>query len=391
MCHAALFLLDASKTGTRTEQIELNYLYDYAPHVFFVLSKWDLVRNAHPDMTMDEIKIRYLDSIGKITHDARNGETVSAEGIYVVSAKEGLEAVEKCHRYIHNQKKKKKPIKDIRYVDFLRDKGKSNEIFDLFFDMYNILDEKTKKSMIRLRPLLTMSNLAKSELERLDQKLAHDVDTSELDLNIARVSNDLENRKKAILKRNQAIVDRLVTLANAEQKELSAWIESRRKPVLSDISASLQKTAAFQTKNTSQLFSSAFHRSFQNQMNDILMTRILSPLQEKVNSFLTLLNNSFDSGEELTVNMPAQALPHTDFSIGTRKTQQITDSIQKLKDTQTSIENEISNLEKQYSASVSDFENCRKAKEKVQEIDKKIAEKNAERAKMGNRPGADPD
>ena len=393
LCHAALFLLDASKAGTLTERIELNHLYDYAPVVLFVLSKWDQVRKANRGLTMADIKKQYLDSIGKITHDAVKGKVVSAENIYVVSAKEGLEARLALEEDLRKMKKRKKKIspEKIKIRDYLPDKGQSNEIFDLFADLIEILDDETKNRMVRLRPLLTMSNLAQNALENIQLKLAKDADTSDLDLKIAQISHDLESKKNTIIKRNQKIVDRLMTLAQAEQSELLDFIESRRRQVLSDISLSLKTTEAFQTANSSILLGKSFHQSFQTKMNEILTSRILSPLQGKIDDFLTLLNNSFDSGKELVVNMPMTAAPTPTFSKVTQKKQQIMDNVKNLKDSQSALQTEIADLKKQYSDLLNDYKACADAKKKIESLDEKIAAANEELASMGCRPGADQD
>lgn len=393
LCHAALFLLDASKAGTLTERIELNHLYDYAPVVFFVLSKWDQVRKANRGLTMADIKNQYLDSIGKITHDAVKGKVVSAENIYVVSAKEGLEARLALEEDLKKIKKRKKKIslEGIEIRDYLPDKGQSNEIFDLFLDLIRRLDDEEKKRMVRQRPLLTMSNLAQNALENIRLKLAKDADTSDLDLKIEQISHDLENKKNTILNRNQKIVDRLITLAHAEQSELLDFIESRRQQVLSDISSSLKLTEAFQTANSSILLGKSFHQLFQTKMNEILMSRILSPLQGKIDDFLTLLNNSFDSGKELVVNMPMTAAPTPTFSKVTQKKQQIMDNVKNLKDSQSALQTEIADLKKRYSDLLNDCKACADAKKKIESLDEKIAAANEELASMGCRPGADQD
>lgn len=388
LCHAALFLLDASKAGTLTEQVELNHLYDYAPIVLFVLSKWDQVRKVNRGLTMNEIKSLYMDSIGKITHDVVKGKAISAENVYVVSAKEGLEARSKFENELKKMKKEGS-IRKIEIRDYLPDKGESNEIFDLFADLKQILDDETKKRMIRLRPLLTMCNLAKNTLVNVEKKIAHDVDTSELDLKISKISHDLENRRDAILRRNHEIVDRLISIASVEQSELFAFVENKRQQVLEEISHSLELTPAFQEKNISQLLAVDFHKKFQNQVDDILSSRILSILQEKIDDFLTFLNNSFNSGKELVVNMPDKAMPSMEFSKVTKKQQEVADNVKNLKDSQNAIITEIANLKKQYSELHSDYNTCLAARKQVELLNQKICKIMNEIKNMGERPGAD--
>lgn len=392
LCHAALFLLDASKVGTLTEQIELNHLYEYAPVVLFVLTKWDQVRKANPGKTMTDIKSQYLDSIGKITHDAVKGKAVSAENIYVVSAKEGLDAAQALEADLKKRKKQRlRKTEKIDIHDYLPDKGESNEIFDLFFDLIHILDDETKKRMIRLRPLLTMSNLAKSALENLEGKLSHDVDTSDLDLEIAKITGDLEERKNTVINRNLEIVERIKTLADTEQEELYQAIENMRQQVIDDVSNSLQETPAVISENSEKLLGNEFHQTFQKKLNAILTSRILNPLQQKVDDFLTLLNNSFDSGEEVSVNIPTRAMPSVNFSAVSKKKQQISEKVQSLKDSQSSIKAEIANLKKQYSEVLADYNTCNEARKKVESIDKRISSVEEELENMGTRPGADQD
>ena len=164
-----------------------------------------------------------------------------------------------------------------------------------------------------------------------------------------------------------------------------------RQQVIDDVSNSLQETPAVINENSEQLLGNEFHQTFQKKLNAILTSRILNPLQQKVDDFLTLLNNSFDSGEEVSVNIPARTMPSVNFSAVSKKKQLISEKVQSLKDSQSSIKAEIANLKKQYAEVLADYNTCSEAREKVESIDKKISSVEEELENMGTRPGADQD
>jgi GTP-binding protein EngB required for normal cell division len=393
LCHAALFLLDASKAGTLSEKQELNRLYDYAPAVFFVLTRWDEVRKANRHKTMEDVKKEYLDTIGKITYDATKGKAVSAENIYIVSAKEGLEA---CLSWTEAQNKNKAKVKstgknmqqkDVR--DFLPDKGNENEIFDLFIDLFSMLESDTKNRMIRLRPLLTMSNLTQDALENIEEKIRRDSDTSELDLKIEMLTQELEKRKNSLLERNREAAERIIILANEEQQELVDAIEATREKVVSEMTQSIKNTSAFRNKDMEAMMDAAYQQKLKGKLDSILSSNILNNIQKDVNDFLTLVNNSFDTGETLTVNMPQQVAPTSDFSQISRQKQAMLENINTLKDGEEAIKREIATLQNQYDALTNEYRKCSEAKKKVVWYDSRISSIDDELKSMGPRPGAD--
>ena len=390
LCHAALLLLDASKAGTLSEKGELNKLYDYAPIVFFVLTKWDQVRKANSQLTMDGIKKRYLESIGKITHDISNVKAISAENIYVVSAKEGLEARQNLDKYLNNQQSKRAD-KEINVREFLPDKGKNNEIFDLFIDLIEKLGSENKNRMIRLRPLLTMSNLAKNTLESIEAQNKQKSDTSELDKKISSLTLELEKRKNLMIERNREVVERIVAIAEGEQRELLDMIEASKEKVVSEMTQAVKTTHAFRNKRVDVLMSTEYHAKLKEKLDSVLLEEILKPLQGTVNDFLTLVNNSFETGEKLTVDMPGQVVPESDFSRITKQKEKMLQNIDELKDGEEAILKEISELETKYDSLTNEYKECVEAKKKVHAFDNQIENIDKQLKAMGNRPGADQD
>ena len=290
LCHAALFLLDASKAGTMTEKRELNKLYDYAPEVLFVLSKWDQVRKAFPNDGQNAIKRKYLNAIGRITEDSGTKKTLSAESIYVVSAKEGLEAYSRRAKDNY-----KKPLKE-----YLPDQGRDNEIFDLFIDVIDKLQQGERQRLMRLRPLITMLNLALEALEERQEKLKQAADVTGINAEISKLELELERRKSVQLERIRRIAERIMDIAQNEQMEQQEELERAKTSVLQKVNSELEET------DNEQIIKPQFRRSFKSRLDSLIDEELVTPLQGKVDDFLSLVNYSLESNEELTMGLPAE-------------------------------------------------------------------------------------
>ena len=86
LCHVALFLLDATKFGTLSNQEEFQRLYRYAPELLFVVNMWDRVRNAS---TRSLAEVKKQDYMPKLCNWAKEGEVTDAN-IFVISNKEAM-------------------------------------------------------------------------------------------------------------------------------------------------------------------------------------------------------------------------------------------------------------------------------------------------------------
>lgn len=161
LCHAAIYLLDATKFGTLSNKEEFARLYRYAPEVLFVVNKWDLVRGASKNLTQMK-RDAYLPVLGKWASDG----TVSDENIFVLS---GVEALQAKERYL--AKVNGLPPDKAKEVSIIRCLPKpDNEYFPLESRLGELMRTGEKAKMIRRRPLQTLLQLVQDSIEAMTLK-----------------------------------------------------------------------------------------------------------------------------------------------------------------------------------------------------------------------------
>ncbi len=375
LCHAALFLLDASKAGTMTEKRELNKLYDYAPEVLFVLSKWDQVRKAFPNDGQNAIKRKYLNAIGRITQDSGSKKTISAESIYVVSAKEGLEAYRRAERD-HNQK----PLKE-----YLPDKGRDNEIFDLFVDVIEKLQQGERQRLMRLRPLITMRNLALEALEERQERLKQAADVTGINAEINKLELELERRKSVQLERIRRIAERIMDIAQNEQKELDEELEKDKTSVLQEVNSELEEVG------NEQILQPQFRRKIKGDLDSLIDRELVKPIQGRVDDFLTLVNYSLESNEELTMGLPAEVEMPTASrkSSATSVANEFQGRVNDLNEEIEGCQKHLRSLQDKKEETDAEYERCSVANREMQRLDSQINGIVKKIKAMGTRPDHD--
>jgi hypothetical protein len=154
LCHVALFLLNADKFGTLSNKKEFQKLYDYAPEVIFVISMWDLVRNASKPL-IDMKREEYMPTLGKW---ASNG-VMTDENIFVISNKEAMKVRKEYEAMSDEQKKGCNPADLLPYPD--------NEFFPLAGKLNQIMRDTGKKQLLHRRPIQTMITIVDARLRAL--------------------------------------------------------------------------------------------------------------------------------------------------------------------------------------------------------------------------------
>lgn len=250
LCHAAIFLLDATKFGTLSNQEEFAKLYRYAPEVLFVINKWDLVRSTGCNL-QDVKKDTYFPKLGNW---ASRGE-ITDENIFVIS---GGEALETKARYAEKMRAMarlpKRQQKDVPYSACMP--YRDNEYFFLESRLRELMADNKKVQMIRRRPLQTMLQLAiDCEGEYQDRSRKYLESCKELEEHIRleaaridaardeaeRVFNEVRDFAQRLVMREVKVYRQLI--ADASEK-----IESDVMDVIGNTSAGLLCTDAGQEK-----------------------------------------------------------------------------------------------------------------------------------------------
>lgn len=179
LCHAALYLLDATKFGTLSNREEFGKLYRYAPEVLFVVNKWDLVRSTGASLA--DMKHEYFEKLGNW---AAQGD-VTDENIFIVS---GTEALIGKERYLSQVRKNDRlPKRSQKAVSIVKAMPyPDNEYLQLEARLQELMLTGEKSRMIQRRPLQTLLQLTldcEDEYRRRSEKFL--VEDEELEERIA--------------------------------------------------------------------------------------------------------------------------------------------------------------------------------------------------------------
>lgn len=286
LCHVALFLLDASKFGTLSNREEFGRLYRYAPEVLFVVNKWDLVRSVGG--TLSDMKKEYFEKLGNW---ACKGE-VSDDNIYVVSGKEAFIAREKFIEILKNIPSDDwlgvSLVKQLPYPD--------NEFFALESKIKEIVEDSQKVSLVRKRPLMTLSLLTKDCLDDYEKKI-------EVFLSVdAELEKRIENEKFLVNQRRDdaegaftQVRDYAKRLVVSETKAYRKIIESATVDIQRNIFAKIKRTEPgdLMTENGLDQMSRYVQKQIENKLRH--------PICDRFSTFVTYIQNLLESNTKVNV------------------------------------------------------------------------------------------
>lgn len=286
LCHVALFLLDASKFGTLSNREEFSRLYRYAPQVLFVVNKWDLVRATCKSLL--QMKDEYFEKLGNW---ASEGD-VSGDNIYVVSGKEALAAQEKYAEILNNT-----PPED--WISVNRIKllpNPDNEYFALETKMIEIMEDTQKKSLIRKRPLMTLSLLTRDcldEYEKNAQKyLSVDAELeARINAETARVNQKRDDAERAF----SEVRDFAKRIAEKETKAYREIVESAMEKLKKQVRDKIKRSDVNHLNSEEGL--DGFTAYVQEQVEKLSS----KPISERFIAFVTYIQNLLESNAKVNV------------------------------------------------------------------------------------------
>lgn len=290
LCHAALYLLDATKFGTLSNREEFGKLYRYAPEVLFVVNKWDLVRST--GASLPEMKREYFEKLGNW---AAKGD-VTDENIFIVSGTEALigkehylSQVRKNDRLPKRSRKSVSIVKAMPYPD--------NEFLQLEARLQELMSTGEKSRMIQRRPLQTLLQLTldcEDEYRRRREKFL--ADDEELEERIA-----LETRRVNLAKDDAEKVFSEVSdfAQRLEKKETDAY-----RLAISQADGSIRKEIKEKIGNVSigSLKSEDGQKLLREYVTERIDAHYRKPICERFNAFVAFIQSQLETYTTISTN-----------------------------------------------------------------------------------------
>lgn len=281
LCHAALFLLDATKFGTLSNKAEFQRLYRYAPEVLFVINKWDLVRKS--GHTLQKMKTEeYFPKLGNWT---ANGE-ITDENIFVISGSEAFVAKERYFAKLEKLPTEKRA--GLRMQDQLR--FPDNEYFSLEGTLQNLFSDTRKASMIRRRPLQTLLQVVNEQQDLLENEktkfLAADADFERrLNAETMRVQSARDDAERAF----SEVRDFARRLASRETECYRKTIQEAAKKLADDFWRKVDSSSP------SELASEAGQHDLSTFVDEQVSVLYRQPITKRFQAFVSFIQSQLDT------------------------------------------------------------------------------------------------
>ncbi len=284
LCHAALFLLDATKFGSLSNKREFQKLYEYAPEVLFVITMWDRAKKSCSDSLQEMKRKKYFPTLGNwLNHGIMNDSN-----IFVISSLEAMEARKAYLKLPEEARKNCTPSELLPEPD-------NNEFFALESRLFDIMSSTRAKQLIYKRPIQTMLFLAREALEKIERKLDNDFD-GKIDRQLLAERQRIENQQDQLEKIYAELRQFAEHLAQYEIEQYLSIINKNGQAVMDAVNEKLATLAP------AAILSSLTTESIERLFEDRLKTLIQLPIEERFKIFLSYLQNLLKAQTSLPQN-----------------------------------------------------------------------------------------
>ena len=373
LCHVALFLLDATKFGTLSNQEEFQRLYRYAPELLFVVNMWDRVRNAS-SRSLEEVKKE--DYMPKLCNWAKQGEVTDAN-IFVISNKEAMNVMARFVNMTDEEKSKTSPSK------MLEKEHPDNEFFFLFGALNRIMNDRRKQQLIQIRPVQTMLSVVQDHLFEISQK-KDQFNLSEFDQKIKLEQLRIQKQQDELEEAYEVLRQSAARLADYETAMYKNLLEENSRIIANRLDRKIDETEADQIMDESTV------ASMRTWLNGQIKRYYEVPLNERFQAFISYLKGMLESQVQIkageNISLESASALQDNFSTMTRQREALNQEIKSLSSKQSSIQYKINQANEGIARCKEEISRLEKLKASSARLKKRCEEISEQISDLGPRP-----
>jgi GTPase Era involved in 16S rRNA processing len=288
LSHIALFLFNAERIGSESEKLELQKLYEYAPEVFFIVTKWDNIRNSYPEGITQFKREGAMNAVGKVV-----GNRLSDDKLFIVSSKEAIQYVQDLRNL--PEEAERLPIPNNNDFFYLK-----NQL------MAAMRDRKLARSILR-QPLMALRFLAEEclqEFKRIEQKYAKVKKNTEIESERKKISEYREKMKGAHEKVSHVAED----LIEAELSCCSLLIEEFKDSLRSKLNTKVNSL------NESEITSKRVQTEMKSYVSKLIEDSIGKPINDVFKAMCKCMIDILKTGQHKLDNSKFNSLLSESFA-----------------------------------------------------------------------------
>ena len=373
LCHVALFLLDATKFGTLSNQEEFQRLYRYAPELLFVVNMWDRVRNAS-SRSLEEVKKE--DYMPKLCNWAKQGEVTDAN-IFVISNKEAMNVMARFVSMTDEEKSKTSPS------EMLEKEHSDNEFFFLFGALKRIMNDRRKQQLIQIRPVQTMLSVVQDHLFEISQKM-NQFNLSEFDQKIKLEQRRIQKQQDKLEEAYEVLRQSAARLADYETTMYKNLLKENSRIIANRLTRKIDETEA------DQIMDESIVASMRIWLNGQIKRYYEVPLNKRFKAFISYLKGMLESQVQIkageNISLESASALQDNFSTMTRQREALNREIKSLSSKQSSIQYKINQANEGIARCKEEILGLEKLKAASMRLKKRCEEISEQISDLGSRP-----